>query len=67
LQRNPFTLKTAVYLGEPKIKLRASNSLHDISGSITTQVVSENSELVIPAVVAGMTLSYQNIKFRRKC
>jgi hypothetical protein len=30
-------------------------------------MVIENSELVIPGTVAGLNLSYQNIKFRRKC
>jgi hypothetical protein len=67
VQINPFTLKTAPYLREPKIKPPAPNSQHDIAGSVTTQEVSENSELVIPGMVAGLTLSYQNIKFRRKC
>ena len=37
-----------------------------MAGSITTHVVIENSELVIPGMVAGLTLSYQNIKFIRK-
>jgi hypothetical protein len=56
-----------VYLGKPKIKPPATNNLHDIAGSVTTQMVIGNTELVIPGMVVGLTLSYQNIKFRRKC
>jgi hypothetical protein len=50
-----------------KNKAPAPNSLRDVGGSITTQVVGEDSDLAMPRKSAGLTQLYQPMKFRRKC